>query len=242
MEAFLLQPDLITHNPPTEYLEGRGEWWAGIAPGLFPDPRGREFGFGAVGYVTEDDEERVYHVPILRERLHEATLTIRVLAFALDGHVTDAMKLKPVGNRFQLLSFRTSAKHDIHGHSVGGVVHPAFRRWLASFAKRTDVTQYLARADEAMLAVYTSIARPEALKFAKDNCYSRISEDGRFFFTCPGNACDIAIYPDNEHGGAHVNYEYGSDFSCHNLDSAGQQVTLLAGLAVLLEIASADLG
>lgn len=54
---------------------------------------------------------------------------------------------------------------------------------------------------------------------------------------CFGNACDIDIYPDHTCGEMDEPYVR---FSCHNLDTAAQQMTLLAGLAKLCELARAE--
>ncbi len=55
---------------------------------------------------------------------------------------------------------------------------------------------------------------------------------------CPGDACDVSIYPDQIYGDALGTKSVR--FACHNLDSAAQQITLIAGIAKLCELARND--
>lgn len=54
-----------------------------------------------------------------------------------------------------------------------------------------------------------------------------IRDEGRFHISCPGDACEI--FPDP----MIIDETRGYEFTCHNLDSPIQQLTLLAGLASL---------
>ncbi len=54
--------------------------------------------------------------------------------------------------------------------------------------------------------------------------------DGFITIDCPGNAC--GIHPDHN-AGLRIEKDEGYEFTCHNVDSPAQQLTLLAGLAAL---------
>lgn len=66
-------------------------------------------------------------------------------------------------------------------------------------------------------------------------CRATIAPDGRFNLKCPGNACEVSIYPDRLYGDNMGTRSV--QFSCHNLDGAVQQITLLVGIAKLCELA-----
>jgi hypothetical protein len=63
-----------------------------------------------------------------------------------------------------------------------------------------------------------------------------VESDGRPIITCPGNACDFAVYPD----GVDLGESYPKEMHSHNVDTPTQQLSLLYGLACLHDLARAD--
>ena len=61
-------------------------------------------------------------------------------------------------------------------------------------------------------------------------------ENGRFYLRTIGNACDISTL-DGEHRQPGEGHELG----CHNLDTPIQQLSLLAGLATMHELAQKNI-
>lgn len=228
----------------SDYLESRNDRWPGHQPGLFDQAGEREFGFGACGYVREGESGDEYHLPLTYGTVPQVALTLHLFAFALQNLVSDAMRVEPQANRAQLLDFMTRCDNHAHagyGHATTGHIYPSFRSWLVRLGAEHEADSgHVTVVEEAMADVYQAVAHPKAREFASD-CRARVNGAGRFLLECPGNACDIAIYPDGDYGNCEE-YEFLSNFSCHNLDAAEQQLTLLAGLAVLHDLAVKDLG
>lgn len=151
-----------------------------------------------------------------------------------------------VGNTQQLMLVSPGhllGKYE-HSHPLVGQAHTAFVVWVGQYAARIQAKdrkalQGVAGVRAAMIDAWKQlhIRTPDMRRYAG---YGRVQlqEDGRFALQCFGNACDVSIYPDtlNEP-------ESGipSSIDCHNLDDPAAQITLLAGLAALYELAANDL-
>lgn len=212
------------------------------------------FGFGQCGTVVQDGNEM--HLTIrLGDDLHlkHCVLTINLLLsclFAARAHDTETT------NRQQQVFFKTGCGHDLHGHSVVGHISGELFAWLRAYgtqeANEEEHAPLPRAVRDAMQSTWRAVA-PKGPGFDTefdeefdhrfeeeqvDSCDGSIRNNGCFSLRCPGNACDISIYPDQ----APRRDEYAGSvhFSCHNLDSAAQQVTLLAGLAALCSLARAE--
>lgn len=126
-----------------------------------------------------------------------------------------------------------------HGHSVSGWLSQDVMAWLKNYAKdKVDTNSFMQVAPMhpevvyAMRSVWYAISTPERRPYA-DAASGWVRENGAFSLNCFGDACDLSIYPDSYNGENYVSVEFG----CHNLDSADQQLTLLAGLAKICELA-----
>lgn len=109
--------------------------------------------------------------------------------------------------------------------SVHGRVSQDFRDKLARLPENSE-----AKVLGAMRAAHRASA-PQNLVDYDDDCRVHFYRDEkRFVLCCIGNACDVAIYPDQDHGRGRT------DFSCHNVDASFQQATLLAGVCTLGEL------
>jgi hypothetical protein len=225
-----------------DYLKGLEDLWSSRQPDLFPTGHEGRFGFGGCGYVREEEGLIAYHLPLAHESVRQTAYTLHLLTFALDCLVSGAMKREAVSNRAQLASVTTICDNHAHagyGHAVTGHIYPAFRRWMIRYAlEHAETRGHVPQAEEAMRQVYGAVAPSETREYAED-CCARIGAEGRFYLTCFGNACDLAIYPDSDHSDRE---ESPTNFSCHNLDTVFQQLTLLAGFAVLQELAAEDVG
>lgn len=125
----------------------------------------------------------------------------------------------------QLMIVETITDIGMHGGSLGGKFSVPLVEWLSSLYQDRDT-----------LIPEISRATKSAHKclFGKlgyfDDHYFRAyvgSENGGLVADCPGDAC--GIHPSGWPNSKGKGYEFGS----HNVDSAAQQITLLAGLAAL---------
>lgn len=239
-EECIFESRIFERVSPEIYLKTKTHW-SGQQADLFPEVHGRGFGFGGCGYVVEAEDFREYHLPLTPTTVYHVALTVHVFSMALDWVTTDEMKAENKSNRFQLLTFETwcvANRQAGWGHAVHGSVFPAFRRWLTLTAEKMDENSSISEAEATMRTVYNYLGHPLGMGF-NDQCRARLYTDGRFILECPGDACDVAIYPDSDYG---AESDIPTPFSCHNLDHAWQQLILLSGLAVLHELAVKDLG
>lgn len=198
----------------------------------------RWFGYGKCAYVEESDAESRYYFPLIPVQEGCIALTLS-LAFLFLDLIRDESEEEYSSNRQQLMTFSTRCENrpEGWGHMIGGYAYPTMRAWLSRTAE-SGTDDPLASVRDAMRLAYLSLD-PEYGERLADVCDARLHASGRFLLECPGNACDVAIYPDNDYG---PNHECPTTISCHNLDWARQQLTLLAGLAALHQLAEADLG
>ena len=124
-----------------------------------------------------------------------------------------------------------------YGHAVGGYLSPAVPNWLKEQVKdyfgQPDVGFYAPGNPDVLDAMqFTWLAvSPDAMKEHDDSVRMSIQKDGAFSLICFGDACDLSVYPDA------LRYETDQvELACHNLDTAVQQLTLLAGLARLCQL------
>lgn len=129
----------------------------------------------------------------------------------------------------QLMTVRTITQSGMHGGSLGGEFSSFLRAYLASLWRGqttpiVEITQAMKSAYEFMLGPMTNLCR-------HDFQAGVFSEFGWLNTDCPGNAC--GLNPNHNAEYDMKNPDRGYKFSCHNTDTAAQQLTLLAGLAAL---------
>lgn len=197
-----------------------------------------EFGYGACGFVKEAKDEVSLYIELCEKHLANATMTINLLTQVLCGAFNDEVQSS---NRKQQVDLETCCMNKTHGHAVGGYISGEVREWLRKLWHKGPNNNWMHFAPapqeviRAMRQTWSAVASKDLKRWTKD-CNGAVTEDGRFILNCIGDACDLAIYPDNVYAD-----DYGSvRFSCHNLDGARQQLTLLAGLAKLCELARAE--
>jgi len=124
----------------------------------------------------------------------------------------------------QLLTFNTMTREGLHGGSLSGDISIPMKKILESLGDRVE----LPLVSKAMVDAHSKMMG--GLKpFEIYNSASYV-ENGRFIINCPGDATGLHPsdwYDDKDHG---------FEFSCHNVDTPTQQLTLLVGLAALHDI------
>ncbi len=190
----------------------------------------RTFGFNACGTVQDHDGYSDYTFALIPSRVESIALSINFLLAECEFQRSESST--------QLLAVNTLCERkDSWGHMMSGSVHPRFRRWLAAQAGTEKREAHIHAVERALRSAYGSM-NPVNAELMRDMCHAGITDSGRFILQCPGNACDVAIYPDQDHG---LEYEDWTPFGCHNLDAAVQQLTLLCGLAELSSRAHKEL-
>ncbi len=128
----------------------------------------------------------------------------------------------------QLLTIQTIILRDMHGGSLWGEYSLHLCKWLTSLWQggHTPIPEM----SRAMQTVYTKMFGPS--DYIKDYDF-RASVDyewGWLNVNCPGDACGLNPNHNTDYD---MKRGEGYKFSCHNVDNAGQQLTLIAGLAAL---------
>lgn len=211
-------------------------------PDLFGN---REFGFAKCGYWTIDNGKVHFRLQLRPHPwTHYCALTIFVLTKALGAPFTS-----PSSNRqqdIQLLTMAELGRSGGYGHAVGGWMSEDIIKWLGKYAKSNirpigiieqsaplhpEVTRAMQAAAGAMMT-----SGENGYRASPRVIYGWIRDSGAFTMNCFGDACDLSVYPDQylAEGCEMV------DLGCHNLDTSDQQLTLLAGLAKLAELARSD--
>jgi len=199
------------------------------------------FGYDKCGHMNISDGEVHFRFE-LRENTNANYISLTVwFLLQVFNHMFFAEESQ-TPNCHQFIQIDTICKTGQHGHSMSGCISPDLGAWLKK--QGGDVrdegmfsSAYLPAVGEVMRQAWNKIGWSKIKKNSKE-CRAVIFPDGRFSLTCPGDACDVSIYPDQLYGDT-----LGTRlvrFSCHNLDAAVQQVTLLAGLAKLCELARND--
>ncbi len=194
--------------------------------------------------VTAGNEVR-FHFELCSLKVRHIAATLSVFM-----HVLNTMLYHKVDHRQDILDSRrhvqlyTVCEDGLygHGHLVSGWVFPLFGAWLMKMSAQVEKSPYafgdagiaINPAQAAMQETWHTVARRKLKRYKKD-CEAIIGADGRFSLMCFGNACDVSIYPDGLHTRS---AEFLlAEFSSHNLDTATQQLTLIAGLARMVDMA-----
>lgn len=133
----------------------------------------------------------------------------------------------------QILNVQTVTIRDMHGGSLSGEYSVFLGRYLSGLPVGTSVEKMVRAMKRAYKIMDQGLGPLPRFGASVD------SDNGWLNVDCPGDAC--GLHP--SHG---LEDGRGYEFSCHNVDTPQQQLTLLAGLAALhdkarREIASYEL-
>ncbi len=123
----------------------------------------------------------------------------------------------------QLMTLQTTTQNGMHGGSLNGDCSIPFRTYLESLGEIQ-----LSEVVEATKSAYKKMMMWREFHEYDFNAYL---SKGRFVINCPGDAC--GLHPSDWYSFKNEGFE----FSCHNVDSAVQQLTLIVGLAKLCDMA-----
>jgi hypothetical protein len=154
-----------------------------------------------------------------------ATRTLGVFLELLQFPERETQASKP-----QLLTVQVYAidGQSMHGFPVGGHMGVPLSRWLASYPERMQLEECLA----AMKAASTRMIGKE-----RHGLYQAWTEpDGRFHLSVPGNCACLGSMD------FHAAREgRGGTFNSHNVDGPWQQLSLVAGVAALHDLARKEI-
>lgn len=210
---------MLPFHIPIPVVEYEGEGHCNACNGEGKHSHGDEMCFFCSGSGKESviDYQKAFEV--------SATLTAlsSFFAFLMDSEF-EGTDVPPL----QLLHFFTITIKDMHGGSLGGSYSEPLVSWLSRFPARSP----LAHLSGAMKAVFYHAFPPKGERSLEDLYFHATVEDrGWLNITCPGDACGL----NPKHGYLDENKGYG--FVCHNVDNPVQQLTLLAALGALSDMA-----
>lgn len=134
----------------------------------------------------------------------------------------------------QLLTLKTAITADMNRAPVWGEIGLTLRNWLITQDTQPisqEIVQAMQSAYQKMWAI-NKLSRCELAYFR-----SQIDEKGLFYIECPGtNSC--SIFHDQAWD---IGEGKGYNFTNHNIDTPLQQLTLVAGLAVLHDYARREI-
>jgi len=129
-------------------------------------------------------------------------------------------------NFLQLILIDAILDKGMHGGGLGGVYSILLSNFLASFPPNTEIMEMKKAMESAYEKMYGKLN-----SFDKLEINIRIAdENGWLNIGCPGNAC--GLHPADSWG---PKKGQGYKFSCHNVDTAAQQIILIVGLAALCD-------
>lgn len=130
----------------------------------------------------------------------------------------------------QLLTFSTITDVGHHGGSLGGEYSLILCKWLAQFPENSRLPEM----EKPMMQAYD---RMLGLRdYDKHSFRSHLPYgNGWLNVSCPGDAC--SLHPSS----GSLSADEGYRFDCHNVDTPMQQLTLLAGLAGLHDLARKEI-
>lgn len=125
----------------------------------------------------------------------------------------------------QLLTVETITRAEMHGGSLGGEYSVPLVAWLKTLKPYTKIPEMIL----AMRAAYDRMIGVK--RFDESSFQAYVADNnGWLNVSCPGDACGLHPHHDSSFD---VQRGFGYNFSCHNVDSPFQQLTLFAGLAAL---------
>ncbi len=171
---------------------------------------------GTCGYCNGSKKESRYVFWEINRVCVSLNALLRVLSLQLEEETPSDLK--------QLFILTTCTGEGQHSHSTGGFASPSFVKFLRGHVSDGKKFVHL----NAILTVMSDADEIMCDSAGGHDGFRAYVSNGQVVLSCPGNACELST--DQPISGSD---EMGSGISCHNLDSALQQLTLLAGFAAL---------
>ena len=154
------------------------------------------------------------------------TLFFELAGFKMEKHEATPCRFP------QLILVNTITQQNSHGGSLDGTYGIPLAKWLSSFPENTEIPEMT----EAMVLAWEKMFR-KVDEYDRHNFYAKVAnENGWLNVSCSGDRC--GLHPVDSWG---PKSGRGYKFSCHNVDTPAQQITLLAGLAALCDKAKKEI-
>lgn len=195
------------------------------------------FGYGRCITFSRDGDDVILKVLLVKpELVRHACLMVNLIVKTLESMSYDLVENKGC---LELININTLIPRlgevGFHRHSVGGRVHKPVIDWLLQVVESGD-------GECVLIGLVVQAMKLSFLKLSDfgsgeaDDCGCLILGDGRFILQTYGNATDLSIYPEGvDYRG--LKCSDSAEFSCHNLDTAYQQLVLLSGLFMICRLA-----
>jgi len=165
----------------------------------------------------------VIEIPNTSEDIHEWRKVSAISAsFTFFTRLLYHCENDTFASQSQLMTVQTITERGI-GAPLGGKISIPLRQWLSSMKGENTIPEMV----KAMKTTYGRMCGLKTVKSLSHEFNVVIQDAGALFTECPGIACGIDCNP------LYMQEKEGYEFSCHNVDSSTQQLTLLAGLAAL---------
>lgn len=186
------------------------------------------FGYNNCGYIIHNEKTTNIHLRILPDIVPCLTLTIHTLTACLlpDENIdTGTCPIYTIGIN--------TLVGDSHG--VGGMISSTIIDWLQIYYINNATPSKDSWSILVPQTVTAAMCEVKTLLTYGLKPSGSVSAQGRFLLTNIEDACDLGIYHD-----VSMECEDGyANIGSHNLNNAIQQLTLLAGLAKLCDLARA---
>ncbi len=138
-----------------------------------------------------------------------------------------------ISQKPQLILIDTTTQKSTHGGSLCGRYSVPLVNWLSAFKPNTS----LRKMENAMLITHKRVFGSKSSDYDHHSIWAKVAyENGWLNVNIPGSAC--GLHPACSMG---IEKGLGYQFSCHNVDSPMQQLTLLAGLGALCDQARQEI-
>jgi hypothetical protein len=136
----------------------------------------------------------------------------------------------------QLIALDVVCLNEMGGSGIGGVWSAEFCDYLCwLFNNQGRAKNVMKEASEAMKAVYHHCYYRKDKDLYEDEFWARVEANAWLIINFSGDRCGI-------HPSERALFRRGCEFSCHNVDTAVQQLGLLAALCVIHSKAREDAG
>ena len=163
------------------------------------------------------------------QRSHEICASLAIL-FEYLGYVSES---DTGASRNQLLTVSTTLRLSMHGGSLSG----HYSRILVDWMSAQGYPVAIPAMEQAMREAWERMMGADQVKLERYYFRAQIDhKNGWLNVTCPGNACGLNPNHLEPRPGR------GYEFSCHNVDSSIQQLTLLASLGALHDVVRKEVG
>ena len=155
------------------------------------------------------------------EKAHSLSASLNVLFL-----FTSIAEKETSSSISQLMTLQVCTQHGMNGSELGGEFSYHLCQWLGRFGDQYD----LKMVTKVAMSAYDKMLGLQGYDQHYFRSFTR-QTNGRIIIDVPGNAC--GIHP--THSGWDGNE--GCEFASHNVDSPMQQLSLIAGLAALHDMA-----